>query len=87
MGDASNMRGALPDDLGEVTPVLEVAHIGLSLAVEVREVLDLAVVEEIRNDGGDIVALNSGRDVLAVPTTVNIAVCCQLKSHGISRGH
>lgn len=81
MGDASNVRGALPDKLGEVTPVLEVAHVWLSLAIKVCEVLDLAVVEEIGNDGGDVVALDSGGDVLAVPTAINITVCCQRNSH------
>lgn len=71
------MRGALPDDLGEVAPVLEVGHAGLSLAVETIVPADLAVVEQVGDDGGDVVARYTCGDVLTVATTHRITIPCQ----------
>lgn len=66
---ATNVSGAFPDDLGEMTPVLEVGHVWLRFAVKTVEVVHLAVIEEISNNGRDVVRLNTGSDVLAVSST------------------
>ena len=67
---AANLGGALPHDLGEVTPAVKGAFIvdvgGSGLAVETSKVARLVVVEKLGDDGGDIVSRASGGDVLAV---------------------
>ena len=75
---AANVSSALPDDLGKVTPVLEVAHIWLSLAVKAVVPADLSVVEQVGNDGSDIVTRHTGSNVLAIATTHRITGSCQL---------
>ena len=74
VGCAANLIGALPDDLGEVSPAIEslaVVDVGWgALAVEAGEVVDLVVVEEIGDDRGDVAGWRTGSDVLAVSSTV-----------------
>lgn len=69
---AADGGGALPDNLGEVTPVLKIGHIWICLAVETVEVVDLAVVEEIGDDGRDIGGLDTSSNVLTVATAVDV---------------
>lgn len=69
LGSTADLGGTLPDDLGEMTPVLEVGHVWLRFAVKTVEVVHLAVIEEISNNGRDVVRLNTGSDVLAVSST------------------
>lgn len=72
LGRAADVGGLLPDDLGEVAPELEVGHVGVGLAVLVGEVWLLAVVEQVSDDGRDILRLDTGSDVLAVAATSNL---------------
>ena len=67
----ANLGGTLPHDLREVTPCVEVGHVGACLAVKVVVVADLTVVEQIGNDSGDVCGLDTGGDVLAVVSTVS----------------
>jgi len=72
LSEAANVGGRLPDDLGEVTPDLEVGRV---LNTVVRLVgIDLAVVELVGDDLSDIPGRGSSRDVLAVATTIDISV-------------
>lgn len=64
----------LPHDLREVTPVLEVGHAWLSLAIEVGEPPNFTVVEQIGDDRRDVVGLNTGSDVLTIATTVHLDI-------------
>lgn len=66
--NAGNVSGALPDDLGEVAPSLEVAHVGF-LAVVTSVERFLSVVKHVAYDGGDVRALDTGSNVLAIATT------------------
>ena len=75
LSSATDSGGALPDDLGEVTPVLEVGHVWVGLAVETVEPVDFTVVEEVRDDGRDVVSLDTSSDVLTVSTTTDLRVC------------
>lgn len=68
LSDASNLGRANPDDLREVAPVLKVGHVRLSLTVETVVPVDLAVVEEVGNDGRDVAGLDTCGDVLAIAT-------------------
>ena len=77
MGVASDLRSGLPDELGEMAPDREVCHWWVGLAIITRKVLDLAIIEEIGNDGGDVVRLYTGRDVLAVPAATGRPSTCQ----------
>lgn len=70
LGGAADGGGALPDDLGEVTPLVEVVHAGLGLAVKILKVVDLAVVKEVGDDGGDVVCFDASSNVLAVSAAV-----------------
>lgn len=71
---AANLSGALPDDLGEVTPLVEVAHVGGLLAVLALVKTNLAVVEKLGDDSRNVVSLDTGSDVLAVSATVHLTV-------------
>ena len=72
MSSAADLGGSLPDDLREVTPVLEVAHVGVGLAIETVEVVDFAVVEQVRDNGRDVAGLDTGSNVLTVATAVDV---------------
>lgn len=67
---AANVSGVLPDDLGEVTISVErgiVVNVGwCGFAVQASEVGHLAVVEELSNDGGNVVSWASCGNVLTV---------------------
>jgi len=73
-GGAANMGGTLPDDLGEVAPLLEVGHVGVGMSVQILVPANLAVVEQIGDDGGDVARWNTRSDVLAVPATIHLAI-------------
>lgn len=73
---ASNVGSALPDDLGEVAPLLEEAHVWVCEAVVAGVKGLLSVVEEVGDDGGDVGRLDTSCNVLAVSTTVDITVTC-----------
>lgn len=68
MSGATDVGSVFPDDLREVSPQLEVIHGGLSLAIEPIKPADFAVVEQVGDDGRDVVCLDTGSDVLAVPS-------------------
>ena len=70
--DTTNVSCALPDNLGEMAPMLEVGHIRLSLAVETGVPADLAVVEQIGDDSRNVVGLNTGSNILTVTASVCI---------------
>lgn len=65
------MGGALPDNLGEVAPLLEVGHAGVGLAVGGREVADLVVVHQVADHNTDLVLLHTVANVLTVATASN----------------
>ena len=71
---ASNLGGALPDDLAEVAPFVEVVHGRVVLAVELVVERDLAVVEQLGDDRGNVVSLDTGSDVLTVSALVLVHV-------------
>jgi len=77
-GSTANMSGALPDDLGEVTPAVKgslVVDVGWgSLAVEPAEVWCLVVVEQLSDDRGHVVSWAASSNVLAVSTTIGLDV-------------
>lgn len=70
LGVASYMGGRVPHKLREVAPSLKVRHVRLLHAVHVAESIDLPVVEHICDDRPNVFTLDTGGDVLAVPTTV-----------------
>lgn len=74
LGGTADFRGSLPHDLAEVTPVLEIGHGWLSLAVESVVPIHFTVVEQISDDGGDVVRLHAGSNVLAVAASSNVAI-------------
>lgn len=65
----ANFLSALPDNLGEVTPGIEVGHVGRGLAVEFGEEHHLIVVHEVGNHLSDGGLSNTVSDVLTVATT------------------
>lgn len=72
LSGTADLGSTLPDKLREVTPLLEVGHVGVGLAVKVVVVANLAVVEELSDDSGNVVSLNTSGNVLTVATTVHI---------------
>ncbi|KAI7091831.1 hypothetical protein KC356_g333 [Hortaea werneckii] len=74
LGVAADVSGVLPDKLCEVAPPFEVGHVRLRLAVLVGKQVDLAIVKHIGDDRPDVFTLDTGGDVLTVPTTVLIRV-------------
>jgi len=83
LGSATNSGARLPDQLGEVSPGIEVAEIWVGLSVEGGQVLaDLTVVPHVgssvsqhlhRSVGVSIGGTNGG-NVLAVTTTTNVTI-------------
>jgi hypothetical protein len=72
LSGTADLGGTLPDKLREVTPLFEVGHVRVGLAVEVGVVADFAVVEELGDDSRDVVGLDTGGNVLTVVTAVDI---------------
>ena len=72
LSGTADLGGTLPHELREVTPLLEVGHVRVGLAVEVGVVANFAVVEQLSNDSRNVVGLDTSGDVLTVVTTVNI---------------
>lgn len=68
------MSGALPHDLREVTPVVELRHIGVGLTVQVLEVAELVIVHQVGDHGPDVVGGDTVADVLAISTPVDFAI-------------
>lgn len=74
---AGDFGGSLPNDLGEVAPLLEEGHIRVGLAVLAGKVWLLSIVKEVGDDSGDIGCLHSGSDILAIATTLGLAAKCK----------
>jgi hypothetical protein len=72
LSGTADLGSTLPDKLREVTPLLEVGHIRVGLAVEVGVVANLAVVEELSNDSGDVVSLDTSGNVLTVVAAIDV---------------
>lgn len=67
----ANVGGRLPDDLTEVTPLVEVGHAGVGFTVRGGEELDFTVVHQVGDHNTDITGLNTVTDVLTVAATIN----------------
>jgi len=72
LSGTADLGGTLPDELREVTPLFEVGHVGVGLAVEVGVVADFAVVEQLSDDSRNVVGLDTSGNVLTVVTTIDI---------------
>lgn len=72
LSGTADLGSTLPDKLREVTPLFEVGHVRVGLAVKVGVVTNFAVVEELSNDSRDVVSLDTSGNVLTVVATVNI---------------
>jgi hypothetical protein len=72
LSGTADLGSTLPDELGEVTPLFEVGHVRVGLAVEVGVVANFAVVEELGDDSRDVVSLNTSGNVLTVVTAIDI---------------
>jgi hypothetical protein len=74
----SDTGGTLPDDLGEVAPSVKgslvVDAAGCLLAVLGSEVSSLVVVEQLSDNGGDVVRWAASSNVLAISTVIGSAV-------------
>jgi hypothetical protein len=70
-GGAADVGSALPDNLGEVAPLLEVGHAGVGLTVGGGEVFDLVVVHQIGDHDTNFAGLDTVADVLAVTAAIN----------------
>ena len=76
---AADLSGVDPDHLGEVTPLVEVGHervfgvlvVGVG-GVQVVVVTNLAVVEQLGDDRGNVVSLDTGSDVLTISALVTV---------------
>lgn len=68
------MGGALPHDLGEMTPFVEVGHAGLALAIVWAEVALLIVVHQISDHLTDVVCADAVSNVLTISATVDAPV-------------
>jgi hypothetical protein len=76
---AADLGGVHPDHLGEVTPLVEVGHdrvfgvrVGGVGGVQVVVVTNLAVVEQLSDDRGNVVSLDTGSDVLTISALFNV---------------
>lgn len=70
MSSTADLSGGLPDNLGEMSPVLKVGHVGVGLAVKSAEVVDFTVVEQVTDNRGNVRGWNTCSDVLTISTTV-----------------
>ena len=75
-GGTSDLRGALPDDLAEVTPAIEELHEGTGEAVQSTEEAHLIVVHQVGDHLADVVLIDTVPDVLTIATTVNAPMRC-----------
>lgn len=83
LGDAADRSGVFPDHLGHVAPGFKVAFVeairvlvnsSFTVVASISVGPHLCVVEELSDDGGYIVALDTCSDVLAVFDTINFPV-------------
>jgi hypothetical protein len=72
LSGTADLGGTLPDELREVTPLFEVGHVRVGLAVEVGVVANFAVVEELSDDSRNVVGLDTGGNVLTVVTAIDV---------------
>lgn len=68
---AADVGGALPNDLGEVTPLREIGHAGVGLSVGGGKVFNLVVVHQVGEHDAHLACLDTIADVLSVITAVN----------------
>ena len=68
-GEAAQLGGANPQNLGNVTPLMEGGHVEVRLTVIRREESDLVVVKLVANDVADLSGTVAGSDVLTVAAT------------------
>lgn len=73
-GGTADLRGPLPDDLGEMAKVVEVAQVDVVCVIGAREVAELAVVHVVGDHHGHLVGRVSRADVLAVAAAVDNGV-------------
>jgi len=72
---AADRKGVFPDDLGEVTPFLEVGHVRVVISVS-RIEPDLVVVHQVGDQLVSLVGEKPSTDVLAIATTAGLSVVC-----------
>jgi len=70
LSSASDPGSTLPNNLRKVTPIVEIGHIRVGLAVEVGVVANLTVVEEFCDDRCYVIRSQTSSDILSVATTV-----------------
>lgn len=70
-GSTADLLGALPDDLGEVTPAVKKLHERASNTVQGGEEAHLLVVHQIGDHLTDVVSRDTVSDILTVSTTIN----------------
>lgn len=70
----ANLLGALPDDLGEVTPAVKEFHERGGKTVESSEEAHLIVVHQVGDHLADVVRGDTVADVLTVATTVDVPI-------------
>jgi hypothetical protein len=70
---AADRKGVFPDDLGEVTPFLEVGHVRVVISVS-RIEPDLVVVHQVGDQLVSLVGEKPSTDVLAIATTAGLTM-------------
>lgn len=71
---AADRDRALPHDLREMAPLLEISHVRVGLAVQTIIVAELIVVHQIGDHDSDLVSRNTVSDVLTIATTADVSV-------------
>lgn len=69
----TDLSGTLPDDLGEVTKVVEVGQVNVVGVKGTWEVAELAVVHVVGDHDADLVGGITGTNVLSVATAIDSA--------------
>ena len=67
---AADVGGVFPNDLGEVTPFLEIGHAGVGISIGGGEVFNLVVVHQVGKHDTNLACLDPIADVLAVITAI-----------------
>jgi len=75
LDSAPNADSVLPDNLRVVSPLLEVAHVGLNAVWQGVEI-DLSVVHLVGDHGWDVGGRCASANVLAIATTTGLGVVC-----------
>lgn len=70
---ASDFAGLVPEQLGEMAPLVEVGHVGVGLAEEGGIGGELAVVEGVGDRLVDLGGIGARKDVLAVTAAVDLS--------------